>query len=81
MPDEIYTIVVITPIDNVFDKESVEEAYCVMGLFLDIDIARTFAQVIAENSEHGTTIGIFGGIASTSTGYAEMLVVVNSEVN
>lgn len=81
MPEELYLLVVVKNVENVFDEKEAETSFQVLGMFLDKPIAALMQYMAAENASHGDRIVLFGCDTKKDVAFAEALVVVNGSVN
>lgn len=81
MPDELYVLLVVKNINDVFDAKESLTAFRVVGMFLDKEVADFYAVRTANTMLHGDRVVIIGCNTSESLGFTETLVVVDGKVN
>lgn len=81
MPDELYVLLVVKNISDVFDAKEALTAFHVVGMFLDKEIADLLAIRTANTMSHGDRIVVIGCKPLESLGFTETLVVVDGKVN
>jgi len=81
MPNELYLLVRLDDVKDVFDEIEAKDAIKVMGAFLDLDLAIAYQEAHADLQPHGTRLCVFGYNLLLSEGFTSVLVVVDPQVN